>query len=103
MTPGYIFISSNHDVYVSMPYIAIDFSSGTYLQYWASNGCNLEVGTMTDPYDHSTFHLLEVCPIVKGMLGNSIPLTFQEHLSVTIILLFIKLMWAIMRSWTIYE
>lgn len=66
MTPGYIFISSNHDVYVSMPYIAIDFSSGTYLQYWASNGCNLEVGTMTDPYDHSTFHLLEGVPDCQG-------------------------------------
>ena len=57
-SPKSLCISGNPDFYLSMPYMSADFSQGAYMQYWAVEGGNIEVGTMTDPTDYTTFHRL---------------------------------------------
>lgn len=66
-SPKSLYFSPNPDYYVAMPYMSPDFSQGAYMQYWAWQGMNLEVGTMTDPTDYTTFHRLT--PSSSG-LGN---------------------------------
>ena len=50
--------SANNDVYVAMPCMSLNFAEGAYIQFWAKGGGVLEVGTMTDPNDATTFHPL---------------------------------------------
>ncbi len=57
-TPRLLYLNSNNDVYISMPYMNVNFSTGCYLQFWAVQGWNLEVGTMTNPNDPTTFHCI---------------------------------------------
>lgn len=55
-SPNALYFSSNADFYVVMPYMNVEFEDGLYMQFWAYHGWNIEVGSMTDPTDESTFH-----------------------------------------------
>ncbi len=57
-SPKSLYFRSTPDYYVAMPYMSPDFSQGAYMQFWAMQGKNIEVGTMADPTDYSTFHRL---------------------------------------------
>ena len=66
-SPNALLFTLNTDCYISMPYMSPDFSQGAYMQYWALQGQNLEVGTMTNPNDYTTFHSLTY--ISSGVSG----------------------------------
>lgn len=61
-SPKALYLTGNQDFYVSMPYVSYTFSDGAYMQFWAINGAYIEVGTMTDPTDYTTFHCITLNP-----------------------------------------
>lgn len=61
-SPKALYLTGNQDFYVSMPYMSYTFSDGAYMQFWAINGAYIEVGTMTDPTDYTTFHCITLNP-----------------------------------------
>lgn len=66
-SPNALQFTLNTDCYISMPYMSPDFSQGAYMQYWALQNQNFEVGTMTNPNDYTTFHSLTY--ISSGVSG----------------------------------